>query len=79
MERRKLQLDSIEGCQPIVPGAGCQYAIANCIYDESAIAKWVHDVLKKHDHITAKVKSKYWQQMHKFGINPQGSRGRAAL
>jgi hypothetical protein len=45
-----------------------EYAIANRIDDEPAFAWWVHDVLKKRNRIIAKVKSKYWQQTHKFGI-----------
>ncbi|KAI2513146.1 Reverse transcriptase (RNA-dependent DNA polymerase) [Fragilaria crotonensis] len=33
-----------------------------------AFAWWVHDVIKKRDRIIAKVKSKHWQQTHKYGI-----------
>ena len=45
-----------------------EYAIANRIDDEPAFAWWVHDVIKKRDRIIAKVKSKYWQRTHKYGI-----------
>jgi hypothetical protein len=45
-----------------------EYAVANRIDDEAAFAWWVYDVLKKRDRIIAKVKSKYWQRTHKFGI-----------
>jgi hypothetical protein len=45
-----------------------EYAVANRLDDEPAFAWWVHDVLKKRDRIIAKVKSKYWQRTHKFGI-----------
>ena len=45
-----------------------EYAIANRIEDEPAFAWWVPDVIKKRDRIIAKVKSKYWQQTHKYGI-----------
>ncbi len=45
-----------------------EYAIANQIDDEPAFAWWVHDVIKKRDRIVAKVKSKYWQPTHKYGI-----------
>jgi len=45
-----------------------KYAVANRIDDEPAFAWWVQDVLKKRDRIIAKVKSKYWQRTHKFGI-----------
>jgi hypothetical protein len=45
-----------------------EYAVANRIDDDAAFAWWVQDVFTKRDRIIAKVKSKYWQQMHKFGI-----------
>ena len=45
-----------------------EYAVVNRIDDEAAFEWWVQDVLKKRDRIIAKVKSKYWQQTHKFGI-----------
>jgi hypothetical protein len=44
------------------------YAVANCIDDEPAFAWWVPTVLKKRTWIVSKVKAKYWQQTHKFGI-----------
>ena len=45
-----------------------EYAFANRIDDEPAFAWWVSDVIKKRDRILSKVKSKYWQRTHKFGI-----------
>ncbi len=45
-----------------------EYAVANRNDDEAAFAWWVQDILKKRDRIIAKVKSKYWQRTHKFGI-----------
>ena len=50
------------------PVFAAEYAIANRIDDEPAFAWWVHDVIKKRDRIIAKVKSKYWQRTHKYGI-----------
>jgi hypothetical protein len=44
------------------------YAIANRINDEPAFAWWVPTVFKKRERILAKVKAKYWQRTHKFGI-----------
>jgi hypothetical protein len=44
------------------------YAVANCIDDEPALAWWVPTVLKKRTWILSKVKTKYWQRTHKFGI-----------
>ena len=44
------------------------YAIANDIEGEPAFAWWVPYVIKKRDSIIRKVKSKYWQKTHKYGI-----------
>jgi hypothetical protein len=44
------------------------FAILNCIDKEPAFAWWVPHVIKKHDAIVAKVKSKYWERTHKYGI-----------
>ena len=44
------------------------YAVANHIDDKPAFAWWVPDVFKKHQQILSKVKTKYWQCTHKFGI-----------
>ncbi|KAI2495882.1 Reverse transcriptase (RNA-dependent DNA polymerase) [Fragilaria crotonensis] len=45
-----------------------EYAFANCISEEPAFAWWVGDVIRKRGRILLKVKSKYWQRTHKFGI-----------
>jgi hypothetical protein len=45
------------------------YAITNCIDDEPAFAWWVPTALKKPTRILLKVKAKYWQRTHKFGIH----------
>jgi hypothetical protein len=44
------------------------FANANQIENEPGFAWWVPDVLKTHECILAKVKAKYWQRTHKFGI-----------
>jgi hypothetical protein len=44
------------------------YAKANRIDDEPAFAWWVPYVYKKRDQILSKIKSKYWQRTHKYGI-----------
>ena len=44
------------------------YAIDNKLQDEPAFAWWVHYTRKKRTAIIAKVKSKYWQRTHKYGI-----------
>ena len=45
-----------------------EYAYQKRISHKPAFAWWVPHVLKKRDRIIAKVKSKYWQRTHKFGI-----------
>jgi hypothetical protein len=45
-----------------------EYAVRNRIEKEPAFVWWVPHVIKKRDRIVAKVKSKYWQRTHKYGI-----------
>ena len=45
-----------------------EYAINNKIDDEPAFAWWVPYTIKKRISIIAKIKSKYWQRTHKYGI-----------
>ena len=45
-----------------------QYAVMNQISDEPAFAWWVEEVLKIKDRILAKVKTRYWKKIHKFGL-----------
>ena len=45
-----------------------EYSIANHIVNKAAFAWWVPTLLRKGDRVLAKVKSKYWQQTHKYGI-----------
>ena len=45
-----------------------EYAVSSHISEEPAFAWWASSVLKKHNRIIAKTKSKYWQKTHKFGI-----------
>ena len=45
-----------------------EYARRNNIHEEPAFSWWIPYVEKKRDHIIAKVKSKYWQRTHKYGI-----------
>ena len=44
------------------------YAIANGIQDEPAFAWWVPFVVKKRKALISKIKSKYWQRTHKYGV-----------
>jgi len=45
-----------------------EYAVANRIDDEPAFAWWAKHIIKKRDRVLSKIKSKYWQRTHKFGI-----------
>mgnify|MGYP003326537431 FL=1 len=45
-----------------------QYAIDNKIDQEPAFAWWVPWTMKKQKQIISKIKSKYWDRTHKFGI-----------
>ena len=45
-----------------------EYAVQRRIHDEPAFAWWVPTVLKKRKAILSKVKSKYWETTHKYGI-----------
>jgi hypothetical protein len=46
-----------------------EYAVQNQLHEEAAFAWWVPAVIiKKRKTILSKVKSKYWQKTHKYGI-----------
>ena len=45
-----------------------EYAIRNGLKDEPAFAWWIGHEMRKRNHIIAKLKSKYWQRTHKYGI-----------
>ena len=45
-----------------------EYAIANQIDEEPAFAWWIEKLIRKRNRILSKIKSKYWQRTHKFGI-----------
>ena len=45
-----------------------KYTVSSRISKEPAFAWWSSSVLKKHNRIIAKTKSKYWLRTHKFGI-----------
>ena len=45
-----------------------EYAVSSRISQEPAFAWWASSVLKNHNRIIAKTKSKYWLRTHKFGI-----------
>jgi hypothetical protein len=45
-----------------------KYALVNKLIEEPAFAWRVTHVLRKHDRIIKKVKLRYWDQTHKYGI-----------
>jgi hypothetical protein len=45
-----------------------EYAVQCRLHEEPAFAWWVPTVIKKREIILSKVKSKYWQKTHKYGI-----------
>jgi hypothetical protein len=45
-----------------------EYAIKNNLKEEPAFSWWIHHALKKRKQIISKLKSKYWQRTHKYGI-----------
>ena len=59
---------SLKDMKDFYPVQVVDYALANQIDDEPAFAWWVMDVFKKRQRILSKVKTKYWQRTHKFGI-----------
>ena len=50
------------------PVETANYAVRNCIHKEPALEWWVPHTLKKAQAILSKVKSKYWDRTHKYGI-----------
>ena len=44
------------------------YAVEHGLSEEPAFAWWVPHVLKKKERFISKVKSKYWERTHKYGI-----------
>ena len=45
-----------------------EYAVANKIANEPAFIWWAKDVLRKHNQMIAKLRSRYWKRTHKFGV-----------
>jgi hypothetical protein len=63
------QLDLTEGFKKdTYPVELADYAIANQIQEEPAFAWWVPYVIRKRTAIISKLRSKYWQKTHKYGI-----------
>ena len=59
---------SLKDMKQSYPVQVAEYAYANRIDDEPAFAWWVSQVVRKRLRVIAKLKSKYWQRTHKYGI-----------
>ena len=46
-----------------------EFAVASQVQDEPAFAWWVPYTMKKRNQIISKIKSKYWQRTHKYGVH----------
>ena len=46
-----------------------QYAVHIRIAGNTEFAWWIQNVLANRNHIIGNMKSKYWVQTHKFGVN----------
>ena len=68
-----------QGHERSYPVQVADYALANQIDDKPAFAWWVPDVFKKCEWILSKVKTKYWQCTHKFGIHIPNSVAQAQV
>ena len=65
MEGRFSQFKDLKESNPVEVA---EYAMANCIVEEPTFTWWVPHTLRKQNWIISKVKSRYWQMTHKFGI-----------
>lgn len=59
---------SLKDVKDSYPVELAECAIANGIQDEPAFAWWIEFTMTKRDRIIRKIKSKYWQRTHKYGI-----------
>ena len=59
---------SLKDIKQSYPVEAAVYARDNQIDEEPAFAWWVPYTLKKKNRILSKLKSKYWQRTHKYGI-----------
>ena len=62
----RIKLKYVKNAYPIEVA---EYAIANKVHDQPAFSWWATFTLKKWNRFISKVKSKYWQRTHKYGID----------
>ena len=53
---------------PFITAEYSEYAVANKIATEPALAWWTPDMLRRRDRIISKFKARYCNLTHKFGI-----------
>ena len=58
----------LRGLKESFPVQVAEYALANKILEEPAFSWWARHVLKKRDRIIKKVKARYWERTHKYGV-----------
>ena len=68
MKRRLDIMVSAERYEGSITYETAKYAIANKILEEPAFAWWTKQTLKTHNCVISKIKSRYWLQTHKYGI-----------
>ena len=59
---------SLKDVKQSYPVEAAKYARDNQLHEEPAFAWWVPYTLKKQKRTLSKLKSKYWQRTHKYGI-----------
>ena len=59
---------SLKELKEVFPVKLAEYAINNQLSSESVFSWWVPFVIKKKDRIIKKIKSKYWERSHKYGV-----------
>src|SRR6056300_517798 len=60
-----ISLCDMKECFPIETA---EYAISHGLQHEAAFAWWLPTVLQKRDRYLKKVKTKYWERTHKYGV-----------
>ena len=60
--------NKLKDVKDLYPVELAEYAVNNKVDDEPAFAWWVPYTIKKKARIISKIKSKYWQRTHKYGI-----------
>jgi len=60
--------NKLKNVEDLYPVQLAEFAVENNVIDEPAFARWVPYTLKKKSRIINKVKTKYWEKTHKYGL-----------